>query len=76
MPSNAKIRIIKRGQQPAQEVPAAAEQRTQAEPARTVKTVVSGWVREHQQRAAEFRNNYSALLEEVGFRAPGNCVRC
>jgi hypothetical protein len=78
MPSNGKIRIIKRGQQPiAQDEPAVAAAATPAsEPARTVKTVVSGWVREHQQKAEQFRSNYSALLKEVGFRAPANCVRC
>jgi hypothetical protein len=78
MPSNGKIRVIKRGQQPtAEDEPAAAPvSRPASEPARTVKTVVSGWVREHQQRAEEFRSNYAALLKEAGFNTPADCVRC
>jgi len=78
MPSNGKIRVIKRGQQQAskEETAAPAAARAEAEPARSVKTVVSGWVREHQQRAEEFRSNYTALLRDVGFKAPGNCISC
>lgn len=34
---------------------------------RQVKTVVSGWVSDHQQRSEEFRQTYSGLLKELGF---------
>ena len=38
--------------------------------AREAKDVVSGWVREHQRRSEEFRNNYSSLLGQLGLTAP------
>lgn len=82
MLTDRKIRVIKRGQPPTTE-PNAPDtragrepQRAEKEPLRSVKTVVSGWVREHQQRAEEFRNSYSTLLKEVGFSAPSSCARC
>jgi hypothetical protein len=80
MPSNAKIRIVKRNQQQPADAGTAAASAARPTPAdetaRTVRMVVSDWVREHQQRAAEFRNNYASLLKEVGFNTPSNCVRC
>jgi hypothetical protein len=75
--TNKKIRVIKRGQAEARPEPApAAEPRADKEPLRAVKTVVSGWVSEHRQRAEEFRKAYSTLLKEVGFNAPRDCARC
>jgi len=66
------VRVIKGGRaaretQAAQEV---AGVKSAAAAVREVKDVVSDWVRDHRQRADEFRRNYSALLGEVGFKAP------
>ena len=66
------VRIIKGGRaaretQAPQEV---AGVKSAAAAVREVKDVVSDWVRDHRQRADEFRRNYSALLGEVGFKAP------
>ena len=68
-----RVRIIKGGraaqQQQAEAASAAAAEPQQA-PARHARDVVSDWVRDHRQRADEFRRNYSALLGEVGFKLP------
>jgi hypothetical protein len=37
---------------------------------RELREVVSGWVREHQRRTEEFRQNYSTLLSSLGFKSP------
>ncbi len=67
MNQNKKVRVIKR------------EQRSNGEsatggkfvvPARAAQQAVTSWVREHRQRAEEFRQNYSALLAEVGLALP------
>jgi hypothetical protein len=42
---------------------------------REVRDVVSDWVRDHRQRADEFRRNYSTLLGEMGFKSPHSCGR-
>ena len=65
------VRIIKRGQRESTEsvVAAAAEERAErAEPSeRELKTVMSGWVREHRQRTEEYRRSFAGLLRQVGF---------
>ena len=65
------VRIIKRGQRESAEsvVAAAAAERTEsAEPSeRELKTVMSGWVREHRQRTEEYRRSFAGLLRQVGF---------
>lgn len=63
------VRVIKREQrgQSAAE-PAPAREARSAE--RELKEVVSGWVRDHQRRAEEFRQNYSTLLTGLGFKSP------
>ena len=66
------VRIIKRGQRESTEsvesvesVVAAPER---AEPSeRELKTVMSGWVREHRQRTEEYRRSFAGLLRQVGF---------
>ena len=64
------VRIIKRGQRESTEsvVAAAAERAESAEPSeRELKTVMSGWVREHRQRTEEYRRSFAGLLRQVGF---------
>jgi hypothetical protein len=70
-----RIRIVKRGA--AANVSAArAEEtatRTERESRRETREVVSDWVRDHRRRADEFRENYSALLDKLGFSSPLTC---
>ena len=47
-----------------------AAARSEREARRETREVVSDWVRDHRQRSEEFRRNYSALLGEMGFKAP------
>jgi hypothetical protein len=76
---NAKrIRIVKRGA--ATTVVAAAgaaagggAARPEREARRETREVVSDWVRDHRRRAEEFRENYSALLDKLGFSSPLSC---
>ena len=73
MEQSKKVRIIKGGRAAQQEQaagPRAAAEEIVAAPAREVREVVSDWVRDHRRRTEEFRRNYSALLGEVGFKAP------
>lgn len=66
------IRVIKGGRaaRETQAVQESAGVKTAAAAVREVKEVVSDWVRDHRQRSEEFRRNYSALLGEMGFKAP------
>jgi hypothetical protein len=70
-----RIRIVKRGA--AATVPAARVEetatRSEREPRRETREVVSDWVRDHRRRADEFRENYSALLDKLGFSSPLTC---
>lgn len=69
---NAKrIRIVKRGAA-ATVVAAAGDKavRPEREARRETREVVSDWVRDHKRRADEFRENYSALLDRLGFTSP------
>ena len=66
------VRVIKRGQresaESAESVVAAPESSERAEPSeRELKTVMSGWVREHRQRTEEYRRSFAGLLRQVGF---------
>ena len=80
---NAKrIRIVKRGA--AATVVAAgagaaagdtAAPRSERESRRETREVVSDWVRDHRRRADEFRENYSALLDRLGFTSPISAAR-
>jgi hypothetical protein len=78
---NAKrIRIVKRGA--ATTVVAAAgaaagggAARPEREARRETREVVSDWVRDHRRRAEEFRENYSALLDSLGFSSPISAAR-
>jgi hypothetical protein len=68
-----RVRIVKREQRAggATDGDAAAPRESSAAvAAREAKDVVSGWVREHQRRSEEFRQNYSTLLGQLGFSAP------
>jgi hypothetical protein len=71
MADTKRVRIIKRG---ASEQTTQAAAATAAMPARDgsreIKGVVSSWVREHSQRAEEFRRNYSTMLKDLGFAPP------
>ena len=72
-----RIKIVKRGA--AANVSAArAEEtavRTEREARRETREVVSDWVRDHRRRAEEFRENYSALLDRLGFSSPISAAR-
>ena len=65
------VRVIKRGErESARPVEAAASEASaeRAEPSeRELKTVMSGWVREHRQRTEEYRRSFAGLLRQVGF---------
>jgi len=69
-----RVRIIKRGAsgQPSEPVQATAKSPVR-DGSREMRGVVSGWVREHSQRAEEFRRNYSTLLKDLGFAPPLSC---
>jgi hypothetical protein len=75
---NAKrIRIVKRGGAAVAAAVAdegdAAAARSEREARRETREVVSDWVRDHRRRAEEFRENYSALLDRLGFSSPLSC---
>ncbi|MBA2731284.1 MAG: hypothetical protein H0U54_00165 [Acidobacteria bacterium] len=72
MQQNRAIRIIKQGQKAQVEsVTKAVSEVGAVEPSeRELKSVVSGWVREHRQRSEEYRRSFADLLKESGFRSP------
>lgn len=75
---NAKrIRVVKRGAAATATAAATAAGDTAArrerEARRETREVVSDWVRDHRRRADEFRQNYSALLDKLGFTSPLSC---
>ena len=81
---NAKrIRIVKRGEAATVVAAAAgagvaagqAAARSERESRRETREVVSDWVRDHKRRADEFRENYSALLDRLGFMSPTLAAR-
>ncbi len=61
------VRVIKREQRGRNESATGDQFVT---PARSAQQAVTSWVREHRERADEFRQNYSALLAEVGLALP------
>lgn len=70
-----RIKIVKRG---GAAVAASAQAgdtaaRADREASRETRAVVSDWVRDHRRRAEEFRENYSALLDRLGFSSPLSC---
>lgn len=70
------VRVVKRGQAAREErkaVDAVAASARESE--REVKTVVSGWVREHRERAEEFRLAFAGLLRDVGFNPASSTSR-
>jgi predicted RNA-binding protein with RPS1 domain len=76
MQQNRPVRVIKREQRGRTEesVKAATEEGAE-NTERKLKTVVSGWVREHQQRSEEYRQMFAALLKETGLRPSGTPSR-
>lgn len=71
MNEKIKVRVIKREQRNRAEAVTVQQPPT---PARAAQQAVTTWVREHRRRAEELRQNYSALLAEVGLALPGR--RC
>jgi hypothetical protein len=71
MQQNRPVRVIKRDQRESADsataTPAPLTESTEIAE-RKLKTVVSGWVREHQQRSEEYRRMFASLLKETGFR--------
>ena len=74
MEQTKRIRVIKGGraarEAEAAQQPQPVSVKSAAAAVREVKDVVSDWVRDHRERADEFRRNYSTLLGEVGFKTP------
>jgi hypothetical protein len=70
-----RVRIVKRGGATTAGAAAggAVAARTEREARREARDVVSDWVRDHRLRAEEFRENYSALLDRLGFTSPLSC---
>jgi hypothetical protein len=70
-----RIKIVKRGGAAAAGAAQAGNTaaRTERESRRETREVVSDWVRDHRRRAEEFRENYSALLDKLGFSSPLSC---
>jgi hypothetical protein len=79
MENSKQIKIVKRGAAAATVAAAGAAQagdkavRVEREARRETREVVSDWVRDHRRRADEFRENYSALLDRLGFSSPLSC---
>jgi len=72
MQQNRAIRIIKQAQkvQVESSTKAVSEGDAVETSERELKSVVSGWVREHRQRSEEYRRSFADLLKESGFRSP------
>jgi hypothetical protein len=72
MKQNRSVRVIKKGQKAEAEsvAKAAAGGVSAATSERELKSVVSGWVREHRQRSEEYRRSFADLLKETGFHLP------
>jgi hypothetical protein len=71
MQQNRPVRVIKHDQRICVESREKAAGEENAEPSeRELKTVVSGWVREHRQRSEEYRRALTDLLKQSGFRSP------
>ena len=77
MENPKRIRIVKRGVAVAAGAAQAghAAPRAEREARRETREVVSDWVRDHKRRADEFRENYSALLDRLGFTSPVAAAR-
>jgi len=80
MENQKRIRIVKRGAAAAVTAAGAAQAaekaaRPEREARRETREVVSDWVRDHKRRADEFRENYSALLDRLGFTSPVAAAR-
>lgn len=59
------IRVIKREQRQFQTAPAESPARQPVETARDVKTIVSGWVRERQQRTRDYHRTFASLFQKA-----------
>lgn len=73
---NAKrVKIVKRGAAAGAVQAGDTAARPERESRRETREVVSDWVRDHRRRAEEFRENYSALLDRLGFTSPISSAR-
>lgn len=71
MAQKHQVRIIKRGERESARQVEPVVSTLSAEPSeRELKTVMSGWVREHRQRTEEYRRSFAGLLRKVGFTPP------
>lgn len=76
MENSKRIRIVKRGAAATTAVAAGdGAGHPEREARRETREVVSDWVRDHRRRAEEFRENYSALLDSLGFSSPISAAR-
>jgi hypothetical protein len=77
MENTKRIRIVKRDAAATVTAAGAAQAapRAEREARRETREVVSDWVRDHKRRADEFRENYSALLDRLGFTSPVAAAR-
>lgn len=75
MTKNRQIRVVKRGSAAGESAAPASDAGRHETSEREMKTIVSGWVREHRQRAEEFRSTFSSLLRESGFNPPRGMSR-
>ena len=62
------IRIIKRDSQASEPKAETARPKRPVDSEREMKTVVSGWVKEHARRSDELRKSFAKLLAEVGLQ--------
>ena len=71
MQQNRSVRVVKRDERMRAEANANAvcDNGPEAKE-RKLKAVVSGWVREHKERSAEYQRMFATILSEAGFRSP------
>jgi hypothetical protein len=76
MQQNRPVRVIKRDERRrAETTPNAPSESSAENQERRLKTVVSGWVREHKQRSEEYQRMFTSMLRETGFCPPGAASR-
>jgi predicted component of type VI protein secretion system len=69
MQQNRAVRVVKRDERMRAEtnVKDAREDGVENQE-RKLKTVVSGWIREHKERSEEYQRMFATMLRETGFR--------
>ena len=69
MQQNRAVRVVKRDERMRAETKVKdAREDGPENQERKLKTVVSGWIREHKERSEEYQRMFSAMLRETGFR--------